>query len=117
MARVLSSNIQTAAVIAVALIGLSLVATTTGFGIGFNPTADRGTQSLPTFETSGGGTCSTDDGEDNIFVSGSCTDSVGSNNEVCLGNTLEESYCKYNSCTVNYINCPFGYACQNGACV
>jgi len=115
--QLLSSNFQIAAVVAVALIGLSLLTTTTGFGIGHDPLANRGISSIPTFETTGSGVCTTDDSGDNIFVSGSCTDAVGSSKEVCLGNTIEESYCKSNSCLINYINCPFGYACRNGACV
>ncbi|MBS3065294.1 MAG: hypothetical protein J4451_02205 [DPANN group archaeon] len=106
-----SSSFQTAAIIAIALIGLSLVTSATGFGIGL------GTGKNPTAESDTTG-CYTSDSGSNIYVSGVCTDFDGSFKETCaLPNSVEESRCDVSSCKTEIIDCPSGYTCQNGACV
>ena len=117
--QLLSNNCQIAAVVAVALIGLSLITSATGFGVGFDSTTlNRGSAGAITPEIDGSVTCTTTDGGSNLYVNGFCTDSHDTKREVCLSSgELEESYCVSNMCLTEIINCPKDYSCQQGACV
>ncbi len=117
--QLLSNNFQIGAIIAVALIGLSLITNATGFGTGYDPKGlDRGSAGEITPQIDSSIPCTTTDGGSNLNVNGFCTDSSDTRREICLVNgELEESYCISNVCHTEIINCPKGYNCQNGACI
>lgn len=117
--KLLSNNFQIGAIVAIALIGLSLITNATGFGVGFDSTiASRGSAGAITPQIDSSIICTTTDGGSDIFINGFCTDSSATKREVCLvDGELEESYCTYNSCITEIINCPKGYSCELGTCV
>ena len=68
--------------------------------------------------------CSDSDGGYNVFIRGTCTDSVGGvitsrNLDTCTNGSLREFYCSSNisRCINAFGSCPSGYICENGACI
>lgn len=69
-----------------------------------------------------GAFCSDSDNGNNIYTQGRCLSLRNSGTDTCNSDgTLTEYYCSKSKgnpqCLSTTVNCPTGYACQNGACV
>lgn len=110
----LGNHIHIAALIAVVLIGLSMVASYTGLGFGVATDVYRGEVTEPSSVQF----CSdSDEGLGGVARAGTCRNYNGDFTDYCVSETsINEYFCQEYNCEANIVNCGPGNVCRDGRC-
>lgn len=109
----LNNTFHTAAIVAVAILGISIIASTTGFGIGFNQENYRGQSGTPSATTF----CTDTDDGFGTAKQGICENNNGEFKDNCVSQSAVNEYsCLEYECVADIVNCGPGKACRDGSC-